>query len=359
MYNWKMKFLIEWLMSWTNNGKLAIIFFPFLCGLLLISSLSLVKWAQVIITKSKFGGGFVGGILIAGITSFPEMITEISQGLAGTPENGIGDDIGSNAFSVFLIGVGALLFTRYLFLSNLGRWTKISLGMSGGLMLAMSLMLYFHKDIQIGVNGKFALGIIPIFFFLFYIFTIWLSHKYGDEDEEPINIEFVEKHSLREGVLRFTLAAVALMATAFLVNVDVSAFSDPKALNIPSESAGGIFLAITTSLPEVVAFFIFMRKQQPAAAIASLTGSHFFNLGISFFGDMSFNEGATFNKIEMSHHFPLAIMTTCMIALIVVHSVLAWKFKEAFKKKSIYMIIPSITSIGYIVGWILILSFGN
>lgn len=356
MYNNQMTTIIEWLMSWTNSGKLAIIFFPFLCVLLLISSLSLVKWAQIIITKSKFGGGFVGGILIAGITSFPEMITEITQGLAGTPENGIGDDIGSNAFSVFLIGVGALLFTRYLFLNNLGRWTKISLAISGSLMLAMSLFLFFNRDIMIGVPGKLVFGIIPSFFFLFYLFTIWLSHKFGDEDEEPVDIDFVEKHSLKEGVVRFTLAAVALMSIAFLVNVNVSAFSDPRALNIPPESAGGIFLAITTSLPEIVAFFIFMRKQQPSAAIASLTGSHFFNLGISFFGDIAFNEGSTFTRIEMHHHFPLAIMTTIMIFLIFTQAVLANKFKEAFKKKSIYLIIPSITTIGYVVGWTLMLT---
>lgn len=92
------------------GGQLAILLFPIFAGLLLFASLKLVKYSEVIIAKTRFGGGFVGGTLIAAITSMPELITEVTQGASGHPESGLGDDIGSNAFSVFLMGIGTIVF---------------------------------------------------------------------------------------------------------------------------------------------------------------------------------------------------------------------------------------------------------
>lgn len=123
-----------------------------------------------------------------------------------------------------------------------------------------------------------------------------------------------------------------------------------KALKISSDSAGGVFLAITTSLPEVVAFFAFLRKQQPAAAIASLVGSHFFNIGIAFFGDLAYHRSATFNKAELGEHAPLAIMTVGMLILIIGHFILAKKLPKYYQKKAVYFAAPILMIIGYVIG---------
>lgn len=367
-----MNHAVDWIQSWTNDGKLAIIFFPFICGVLFYFSTRMVKWSQIIIAKTAFGGGFVGGVLIGTITSMPELVTEVTQAASGTPENGVGDDIGSNAFAMLLISIGAVIYVKQLFLNNLGRWTKITLCMAFVITLAFGLTLFFGKDVFIG-SSSFAIGLIPMIFFVFYIATIFLNYWFGDHDEEPIDEEFVNKHSLSEGVLRFTLASFALIATAVVLNLNVSAFSAPEALNIPSESAGGIFLAITTSLPEIVAFFIFIKMKHTSAALSSAVSSQFFNLGISFFGDIVYTgshepllqdgttnlaymtDQPTFTTHAVDEHFPLALVTAIMIGVTVIHFLVAWKFPNIMKQKRYYLIAPITAIMTYIFGWVFIL----
>lgn len=345
-----MNTLTSWLSSWTMDGKLSILFFPLLAGLLLYASLKLVNYAEVIIAKSRFGGGFVGGTLIAGITSAPELITEIVQAVAKKPENGMGDDIGSNAFSAFLIGVAAIVSYKYLFMNKLGTWTKVSVMLSFVISAFLSIFLAINKDVSFMKH----IGFIPMAFFFFYVFSIWLTYKFGDEDEPETAPKFTKHVTLKEAGWWFAFWSLAVIFFSVLVNIDVITFQD--GIGIPSESAGGVFLAVTTSLPEVVAFFAFLKKKQPAAAVASLIGSHFFNIAISFFGDMAYTSGPTFNKSEMKEHYPLAILTAAMLLVICVHFVLAHKFKALFEKRIVYLTIPSIVVVGYIVGWVCILT---
>lgn len=368
-----MNTIIEWIQSWTMDGKLAILLFPVVAIALLFSSLRIVKYSEVIIAKSKFGGGFVGATLIATVTSIPELVTELTQAGSNTPQNGMGDDIGSNAFSIFLIGVAAFIAYKYMFLNKLGKWTRTSIIISFFMTVALSVFLmisrWYRIDIPTGV------GLIPLAFFLFFLFTIYLVWKYDDSAEEEIDVKFVKHHTLRSGIIWFCVWAVVVVVFAVLLNLDVDAFAAPKALNIPSESAGGVFLAITTSLPEVVAFFAFLKKRQPAAAIASLVGSHFFNIGISFFGDLVYHKKATFNALvkdtgeagnpahdhygALSHHYPLAILTAGMLILIIAHFLCAKKWPTLWNKKSVYFAIPTLIVVGYVVGWAMIIAFNR
>ncbi len=349
-----MNTIIDWFKSWTMGGELAILLFPLFAGLLLFVSLKLVRYAEVIIAKTRFGGGFVGGTMIAAITSMPELITEVTQGVSGHPESGLGDDIGSNAFSIFLMGIGTIVFWRYMFMNNLGKWTKISLAMSFGLSIFLSIFLivnriYGYADIPAGY-----IGIIPLAFFLFYLVTLYLSYRFSDEDDEPADEDFVKKHTLKKSILAFVFFSLLLVLFAVLVNIDVRAFQE--GLGIPEESVGGVFLAITTSLPEIVAFFAFMNRKQPSAAIASLVGSHFFNLGIMFFGDLAYEDGPTFNNPDMSKHLPLTILTVIMLLVVIAHFVGAKKWPKAFAKKWVYFTSSAAIMLTYIIGWIIILT---
>lgn len=335
-------------MSWGTIG-----IFPVLLIALFWASVKMVKWSEVLIAKTKFGGGFIGGTLIATITSMPEMITEITQGLAGTPENGLADDIGSNSFSVLLIGIGAFIFWKYAYLNKLGKWTKTSMMISMGLSLILAILLLVNRLTGFADIPGWTIGVVPAAFFIFYLISIWLSYKYEDV-EEPIDENWAKKQTLKKGLLMFTMYSLLLIGFAVLVNVDMSAFQNVA--GIPSESIGGVFLAITTSLPEIVAFFIFMKKRLPAAALASAVGSHFFNLGIMFFGDLAFQDGPTFNDHEMARIMPLAIMTALMLMLLIGHTFFARRHPHKFEQKKYYLIFPSLVIATYIIGWVIILT---
>ena len=334
--------------DWSGGGRYSIFLFPFLVGLLLFCSLRIVKYSLIIVNKTKFGAGFFGSSIIALVTSLPELITEITQAQTGYPQNGLGDDIGSNAFSTFLIAIAAFLFIKKSFLNNLSKWAKISIFLSFVMALTLTIGLAFvGRDLKLGI-----IGIIPLVMFCLYLITFFLSTKLGDEnlkEKQPQNNNI----STGKASWLFLFFSLGVVLFSILINVNVSAFQ--RDYKIKSDSIGGIVLAMVTSLPEVIAFFAFLRKNELTMGITSLTGSHFFNLGITFFGDLAYHHGPSFNKTEMTEQLPVAILNTILIFLLIVHFTFANRLKIYAKNKLVYLIIPFIIIISYVVGWILIL----
>lgn len=347
-----MKDIVSWINGWSNDGKLSLLWFVPVTLLLVYAAIKIVKYAEVIIVKTKFGGAFIGGVLIATITSMPELITGIAQGLYGEPGAGSADNIGSNAFSAFLIGLAGVLFIKETFLKRLGKWTIISLWISFALATITSIMMFFQNDITIGTEGKFAIGLFPIFLFVFYIVSLWLQYKFGDEDVEDHNNPFVKATSAKTAILWFVFWSVLLVSFALVDNWVVSSIQ--HGYGISSLSAGGVFLSMATSLPEVVAFFVLLRKKQNAAAVAALIGSHIFNLSIEFYVDISYADQATYTMSTIHDNWTLALTTSIMMLLLAIFAVTAPKYK-VFDNKYVYVITPTLVMVTYIVGWILML----
>ena len=102
----------------------------------------------------------------------------------------------------------------------------------------------------------------------------------------------------KKGITLFAVYGFLVVILAVLINISVSSMQD--GYGISSESAGGLFLSMTTSLPEIVAFVALLKSGQKSAAIAALVGSQMFNLGITVFGDMAYSSEAMFNNPEVS-----------------------------------------------------------
>ncbi len=349
--------VINWINQWSLGGKLSILWFiPAVC-LVLYGAIKLVKYAEVIMVKTKIGGAFVGGALIAAVTSIPELITEVAQSSSGNPGAGFADDIGSNAFSAFLLGISAIVFVKTMFLKKLGRWSRISIFISFALAFVLTFVTYFQKDLIIG-NAKFAIGIVPLLLFIVYLLVLRWQYKFGDSDEEN---EEAFKHpdiSVKRASWMFLYWGIFLIIFSLLMNWFASSMQAGYSEALNSKTVGGIFLSVATSMPEVVAFFILLRKNKPVAAIASLIGSHIFNIAISFFGDLAYHgeydgtkltlgDAPTMTTSGVHDNWPLALITAIMMGLLVVQVIISKKIT----KKRYYLVIPSLVTVTYIVGW--------
>lgn len=340
-----MNTIVEALSSWTNDGKLAILIFIPFAVLLFFVALKLVHYAEVIIIKTRFGGGFVGGALIAAVTSLPELITEVAQSSAGFPGAGTADDLGSNAFSGLLIAISLLIFFKSRFLKKLNRFSQVSIFISGFLAFAFFILMFINKDVDLGI-----IGIIPLLFFLIYLIMLFIQYKFDDSQESPPSNSKIAKVSVKKAIILFTAFALLLTGLALIVNWSASAMI--LGFGLPEGGIGGVLLAITTSLPEVVAYFVFLKKKQPIAGMAALIGSHFFNLGISFFGDLAFSSGPTFNEPSVGANWPLALLTAIIMFMIFFQTVASKKIKN----KYFHLVMPLVIISVYTIGWVLILA---
>lgn len=349
-----MRDVITWLNGWNAGGKISIIWFLILAGFLVFFALKIVKQAEVLTAKTKFGGGLIGGVLIAIITSFPEFITSIEQSIIGDPGAGSADNIGANAISGFLIGLAALLFIRETFLNRLKKWTIITLWISFTISLFITLMMFFKTDIIIGSEGHYAIGLVPLILLILYFILLLLQYKFGNDEEHVLLDEYVKATSVKQASWRFLIWGVLLMIGSIGINISVASMED--GYSISQESAGGILLSVAMAIPEGVAFFAMMKDKQYSSAVAILVG-HGFALFVSeWLGDMSYIDAPTYTTEAVHKVWPISVITTTCFSLLATAPLLGKKFKIFRENKIVYSIIPIWIILIYIVGWLLILT---
>ena len=87
-----------------------LILFLFLAGLTVFLSIKLSYYADLLNKSTNISGVFIGGILLAGLTSLPELVTCLSSIFLNNPYLAIGDILGSNFFNITMMCFFDILF---------------------------------------------------------------------------------------------------------------------------------------------------------------------------------------------------------------------------------------------------------
>ena len=92
-----------------------LVLFLFLAGLTVFLSFKLSYYADLLNKTTNISGVFIGGILLAGITSLPEFVTCLSSIFLNNPYLAIGDILGSNFFNIAMMCLFDILFIKTMF----------------------------------------------------------------------------------------------------------------------------------------------------------------------------------------------------------------------------------------------------
>lgn len=322
-----------------NGGSyLSLFLFLFtILGIIYLAS-KVEKAADTLTAKTKLGASFVGGLLLAIISSVPEFVTEISQATSGRPNVAASSELGSNAFSIFMIFTAAfiLLFKNVRYLKESGRGPLVIL-IQGTIMAALVLIGTLYGDVHIGPKGGYGIGIIPVLIFTMFIISNIVSYKMGlHEITKPEKRK--KEWSLRTGIIVFIISGLGISLFAILLNI--SAIGMQIGFNLNDNSIGGIFLAIATSSTEVIMFVVLILNKQYIMSMATIVGSHTFNLGLILFGDLAYTKGSYFNSDTFVENkvWPLAILTLVTSSLLIISILISTKLKNKWWKLPLYTI---------------------
>ena len=105
---------------------------------------------------------------------------------------------------------------------------------------------------------------------------------------------------------RFTIAAIAVIGAAIwmaFIGAEIAELTSWE-----SSFVGSIFLAISTSMPEIVVTIAAMRLGAIDMAVADILGSNMFNIAIIAPVDLAYIKGPLFNEISSSHLVTTGVM---------------------------------------------------
>ena len=271
---------------------------------LLLLGISILVWgankfvdhASVIAKHMGISDLVIGLTLIAFGTSAPEIFVGISSIVNQNEEIALGTAIGSNISNIALIfGVSCLYLTGP---SKTQLWNFVPFGLSV-ILLGLTLV-----DGEISFNESMGfVGILMIF-----MFVLFKTDGLAEEDLEDSS-EF--GHSLFVSLI----GLVALIAGANIAVI--YAENTALLLGVPQLIIGLTIIALGTSLPELAATIVALKKGKHQMVVGNIIGSNVFNLVfiipmIGFFGSVELS------PIVMQRDFYILLALSMVFILLAV-----------------------------------------
>jgi cation:H+ antiporter len=282
-------------------------YFMICSGVVVFSGIRLSRYGDVIAQKSGLGRLWIGVVLMASVTSLPELVTGISSVvLEHAPDIAVGDVVGSCVFNLLILAIldGMLGEKSLSARASKGHVLSASFGI---LLLSVAAVGMLLRTIIIPVGW---IGPYTFFFFFAYIIAMRLIHGYEQREvrehasqaEESVNP--YGNLSLKAAVGRYALhAVVVVIAAVFLPGIGVGIAAET---GLGQTFVGTYLIALATSLPELVVSISAARAGAIDLAVGNVLGSNLFNMMILGIDDLFFVQGPLLSFASMNH-----VVTLC------------------------------------------------
>lgn len=306
-------------------------------GVIVYAGTKLSRYADIIAELTGLGRTWIGVILLASVTSLPELMTGVSSiAIFDLPNIAVGDVLGSCMFNILIIAL--LDFSRRSEpISSQTHRGQILTGGYGILLLGL-VSLAIIADSKIPVVGWF--GLYSLFFILIYFGAIRMIFMYEKRRHLPENVEKQEsrygKISKKKVYLKYAFFAILIIGAAMWLPHLGDQIAEMTGLG--KTFVGTIFIALSTSLPELVVSFGALRIGSIDLMFGNLFGSNLFNIGILAIDDLLYTKGALLSNVSQSHLISAN-------AAIVMTAIMVVGLTYQTKKKFLYLAWDSIAVI--------------
>lgn len=289
---------------------LAIALYILLAVAVVFFSLKLSNYVDLLDKKTNISGAFLGGILLAAVTSLPEFFTSLTSVVflpVADNKLVLGNILGSNAFNLILFIFVFAIFFKKMVNAKVNKAHLITMAFTGGLYVITTIASFVFDKFNLLWGWFNPLSIVIA---IIYVASIWLTPKEEESDEED---DDKSNLTVKKIIVLFILFSILLIAASVGLTYVVDWLG--QLLGLDPTGAGALFLGIVTSLPEMTATINLCRKKNFNAAYGNILGSGVFNFFILAFADaLSFRCNTTIFSMEQS---AFILMCGAVISLIV------------------------------------------
>lgn len=282
-----------------------------------VAGVKLTHYGDAIADKTGIGGTWVGLVLLAIVTSLPELATGISAvTMALVPDVAAGDILGSCAYNIAILAILDFLEKDTPLYVHARRGHVLSAGFGIVLLgfVCYSLVLtQSGLDFSIWAIGFYSPAIVLLYAVAMRVVFLYEKARIASfTDKEP---DQYPSKSLQQIVVRYAIAAGFVVAAGIwlpYVAADIA-----QQMGWSHSFVGTLFAALVTSLPELVVTITAVRIGAVDMAIGDLFGSNLFNIVILAVDDV-FYRPAHFLSAISSAHLNSAIAALIMTAVAII-----------------------------------------
>ena len=266
-----------------------------------VAGVRLSRYGDVIAEKSGLSRGWVGLILLATVTSLPELVTGVSAvTVADVPDIAVGDIMGSCVFNLLIIVVLDVLYRKESVFTRARQGNVLSAGYGIALIGFAGFNMLLYRDTSIPVLGH--VGLYTPVILLLYLLAMRSLYRYERAQLSEYVEERAELHpdmTLKQAIQGYLAAAIVVVAAG--VWLPFIAKDLAMAMAWEQSFVGTLFVAAVTSAPEVVVTVAALRLGAVDLAVGNLFGSNLFNIAILAIDDLFYLQGPLLSNISIAH----------------------------------------------------------
>lgn len=287
-----------------------------LCAaLILAAGTKLARYGDMIAAHTGLGGGWIGMVLVASVTSLPELVTgAASVTFAGVPDIAVGNALGACVLNFAMLVVLDMLHRKGSIYTVVGQGHV--LGAAFGVVMlgtvAVGLLAQSQLDVSLGHVGLVSLVLAALYPVAIRSIYFYERNQHKSDDVLPATDAEL---SLRQASWRYAAAAAVVVGAALWL--PSTARSLAEAMGWSQGFVGTLLVALATSLPELTVTVASLRIGALDMAIGNLVGSNLFNLLILAIDDVLYVDGPLLAVVSRSHALSALAASVMAGALIV------------------------------------------
>jgi len=272
------------------------------------------KYGDIIARKTGLGGIWIGVVLLALVTSLPELFTGISAiTLVGAPDLTIGNLFGANAFNLLNLAFLDIICHNGSLLRAVGPGHRLTGWFSLVLVLVPAVSVFISRFCALGIGWIGWYTPIIILLYLFFIRKL-LRFEQRQPSPKAAGLNYGEI-SLRRVYGYFAVSAMFIIGAGMWLAIIGEEIAVSTGWG--QSFVGSLFIGFTTTLPEITVSFAALRMGAVDMAVANMIGSNLFNMTIIPIDDLLYHQGPVLAAVSANHlitALAVMVMTGIFIA---------------------------------------------
>jgi cation:H+ antiporter len=317
---------------------------------IVFAGVRLARYGDVLGEKTGLGRSWVGVVILAATTSLPELFTGFgATALAALPNIAIGDVLGSCMFNLLILSLMDAvqpepLSTR----AHQGHVLSIGFGLVSMGIVGLGLLGGTRLP-PLGWIGLYSPLLIVLYFVSMRLIFTHERYRRARETQEVAEELQYAGVPLRRAVLHYAGAAVLVIGASLWLPRTGAELARQTGLG--EAFVGSLFIAIATSLPEIVVSIAAVRIGAIDLGVGNVLGSNLFNLLILALDDVFYRQGPLLSAADASHGVAIFAVVT-MNALFMIgltYRVLTKRFAVAWDTGAIAAVYMAAMALAYLL----------
>lgn len=314
------------------------IIYTIIAFLVVYFSIKCAYYLDIIEARTNLSGVFLSGIILAGITSLPELVTSVSAiSYLDSPELVLGNILGSNIFNLTILGFLILAFFKTFLKNKVNAIHDKTLYCL--IIIYTLLLLKMHFNLNTAIM---SIDILSVIIVILYVISLkCISNSNGQEESQDLDSNENEEN-IKTIIIKFIFSSMCLVISSVAITVVTDKINNMT--NIGATMAGALLLGIATSIPEMATCITLCRLGNFNSTFGNLIGSCIFNYIIIVIGDLLYVKGSIYIVDNNSYKLTIFGLVAIILTLIILKAKVKNEHLETNKLTYILSSIFIITS---------------